>query len=371
MHDSFRDLERAARDISRSLNVYTGIAAQLQKSTSVFASLQASIAEQLASNKSLFGSASEALSKASLATLTTTNFRDLGLANERLTELVSRAAISNSTLSQVFAEHNTLRASLESIATRPSMIDLLSSMDTTRLLHTSLSSQYRLLGLEASSIGRLVGASNVFANDLTATFGKFTRSYRDVIECIPRISERQATFIAKYPPVEYSLELDVLERISIDTDEGVKSTGLPTVDGELASFDDRLLTLINGARESLKSDNPDRARHVTTSVRELCTQVLHRLAPDDEIKKWSEDGDHYHNGRPTRRARLLYICRRFSCDPLTKFVEEDVRAAITLIDSLNAGTHVVHSQLTDFQLEAIVYRIEALALFLLKISRGA
>ena len=137
-----------------------------------------------------------------------------------------------------------------------------------------------------------------------------------------------------------------------------------------AGFDDRLLILINGARDSLRSDNPDRERHVTTSVRELFTQILHGLAPDDELRQWSADPDHYHDNRPTRRARLLYICRKFSCDPLTKFVEDDVRAALTLIDSLNAGTHVVQSKLNEFQLEAIVYRMEALALFLLKISRG-
>ena len=131
-----------------------------------------------------------------------------------------------------------------------------------------------------------------------------------------------------------------------------------------------MLNLLNGARQSLQSDNPDRARHVTTSVRELFTHILHGLAPDDEIRKWTTDESHFYNNRPTRRARLLYICREFSCDPLTKFVEDDVRAALTLIGSLNAGTHVVESKLTYPQLEAVVYRVESLALFLLKISRN-
>jgi hypothetical protein len=227
-----------------------------------------------------------------------------------------------------------------------------------------------LLDLETHSLGRLIGSSTIFANELTATFGKLTRSYRDVIECFPRIPELQIPFITTFSPLEYSLELDVLERISVEQDEDVEVEGLPLVDHELASFDDRLLILINGARKSLKSDNPDRARHITTSVRELFTQILHGLAPDEEIRKWSADAAYYHNNRPTRRARLLYICRRFACDPLTKFVDDDVRAALTLIDSLNAGTHVVQSSLTEFQLQAIVYRMEALALFLLKISRG-
>lgn len=372
MHDAFREIDKISRDISRSFSVYNDLAAQLQKSTSAFTSLQDSLSKQLAFDRNLFGATSSALSQARLVALTTSNFRDLSTANQRLTELVSQSAIADSRLSKVFAEHNALRDSLKSLSAQPSITNLLSSLDTTRLLHTSLSSQYRLLNLESQSFGRMIAASNTLANDLTATFSKLTRSYRDVVECLPTIPETHVPFIAKYSPIEYSLELDVLERISVDEDEEVEVEveGLPSVDDELASFDDRLLVLINGARESLKSDNPDRARHVTTSVRELCTHILHGLAPDDDIRKWSSDETHFHNSRPTRRARLLYICRKFSCDPLTRFVEDDVRAALTLIDSLNAGAHVVQSKLTEFHLEAIVYRMEALALFLLKISRG-
>jgi hypothetical protein len=374
MDEMFREIERASRGLTRSMSVYSDMVRQLQLSPSLFTSLhlQDSIAKQLAFDHTLMNSTSSILSQARLTTLATTNFSNLAIANQNLADLVSKASISDSVISKAFAEHNALRTSLASIASQTAVSDLLSSLDTTKLLYTSLTSQYRLLDLEAHSIGKIVGASPVLANDLTATFSKFTRSYRDVLECIPQIPEFQVPLIAKYSPLEYSLELDVLERISVDEEkaEATEPEGLPSVDEELTSFDGRLLNLINGARQSLKSDNPDRARHVTTSVRELFTQIVHGLAPDAKIKKWTNDAEHFHDNRPTRRARLLYICRNFSCDPLTKFVEDDVCAALTLIDSLNAGTHVVESKLTTFQLEAIVYRMEALALFLLKISRG-
>ena len=273
-------------------------------------------------------------------------------------------------MSKVFAEHNALRQSLASIAALPSTTDLLSSIDTNRLLHTSLSSQVRLLDLETHGFGNLIDASNLLSNDLAATFSKLTGSYRDVIESIPSISQSIVPFIATYAPVEYALELDVIEGVTVEADEEQECDPLPPVDEELISFDEQLLSLLNGARQSLNSDNPEKARHVTTSVRELFTHILHGLAPDSEIKKWATDDSHYHNGRPTRRARLLFICRTFSCDPLTKFIEDDVRAALTLVNSLNAGTHAVESKLTQFQLQAIVYRMESLALFLLKVSRG-
>ena len=173
------------------------------------------------------------------------------------------------------------------IASQSAVKDLLSSLDTTRLLHTSLSSQYRLLDFETHSIGKLLGTNSILANELTSTFSKFTRSYRDVIECIPKLLDLQIATIAKISPIEYSLELNVLEHISVEDEEAHENEpcGLPDVDEELASFDSRLLALINGARQSLESDNPDRARHVTTSVRELFMQLLHGLAPDAEIKQ--------------------------------------------------------------------------------------
>lgn len=371
MDDAIRAIQKQAALISQSTAAYNRVLADLTKSTSAITSLQDSLAKHFQRDRELFGATSAILSQARLLSAVTSNFDDLTRVNTKLTSLVSAASIADSSLSKVFADHNAMRSSIEAIAAQSSVSHLLSSLDTTRLLHTSLHSQFRLLQLEAVPFGNKIDASALFANDLTARFGKLTRSYRDLIECIPTIPEAQIPFVTTHAPFEYSRELDVLEQISVDAaseDEDIAE--LPSIDDELAAFDDRLLILIEGARHSLASDNPDRSRHVTTSVRELFTQLIHRLAPDNEVKAWSTDGEHYHDNRPTRRARLLYICRNFACDPLTKFVENDVKAALTLVESLNAGTHVVESKLTTSQLEAIVYRMESLALFLLKVSKG-
>lgn len=369
MHDAIRQLEQATRGITHSLSAYHSFAEQLQRSTSVFSALQDSMSHQFLLDRQLFKSTSLALAEMRSLTSFTDNFHDLASANRVLTDLVANATLADTSLSKVFAEHNAIRDSLASLSVQPQITNLLSSLDSTRLLNTSLTSQMRLLDLETNSFGRMIEASNLLTNDLASTFGKFTRSYRDVIDAFPTIPEFKLPVLAKYAPIEYSLELEVLERISIETDDDDYDE-LPSVDDELASFDNRMLNLLKGARESLKSDNPDRARHVTTSIRELFTHILHGLAPDDAIRTWTTDANNFHNNRPTRRARLLYICREFSSDPLTQFVEDDVRAALTLVKSLNAGTHVVESRLTESQLGAIVYRMESLALFLLKITRN-
>ena len=72
--------------------------------------------------------------------------------------------------------------------------------------------------------------------------------------------------------------------------------------------------------------------------------------------------------RPTRRARLLYICRSIDCDALGVFLEQDTQSTLTLMNALNSGTHVVTSRLTSGQLKALVLRMESLLVFLLQIA---
>jgi hypothetical protein len=295
---------------------------------------------------------------------------DLASVNKSIAEIANRTSIANSTISNIYAEHSSLRKSIESISAAHSTSRLFASLDTTRLLQTSLSSQVRLLELGRNTLGSRIGATTALTNDIAAKLSNLTGSYRSVIDSLAEFPRDNVPFISIYTPKEYACELDVIQGISVPADEEYEAEPLSPIAYELESYDDRLCALLEGARQSLNSENPEKARHVTTSVRELFTHVLHGLAPDGEVQIWTSDDSHYHNGRPTRRARLLYICRVFSCDPLTEFVQDDVRAALSLIDSLHEGTHAIQSKLTQRQLEAIVLRMESLVLFLLKVSRG-
>ena len=250
-------------------------------------------------------------------------------------------------------------------------------IDTTRMLSASLAAQTKLTKLDHLVLGKFAGLDKAFSKALTVNLGNLTHSYQSLID-IAATSEALAVrhpLMTTYPPVEYYREIDVLENITVDNNDGLgdDSIGnaiidsLPSVDDLLADFDQRLCHLLHGARHALQGDNPDRARHVTTSVRELFTQVLHALAPDAAVHKWTSNTELFHKNRPTRRARLLFICRDINCDPLSRFVEDDVRAALSFVDSLNSGTHVVESKLTRKQLASVVSRIESLLVFLLQI----
>ena len=172
----------------------------------------------------------------------------------------------------------------------------------------------------------------------------------------------------------------MLESISVEADREENDGGLviaeaisqsvPSVDALLANFDDSLCPLLQGARAAVMSDNPDRGRHVTISLRELITKVLHALAPDDSIRKWSTDEEHFDKDRPTRRARVLYIYRHINSDPIMSFVENDIRSILLLFDLLQAGTHRVESKLTKSQLYFMLQRTELFVGLLISTSRS-
>lgn len=133
----------------------------------------------------------------------------------------------------------------------------------------------------------------------------------------------------------------------------------------LGSVNPKLISVWHGARQALNSDNPDRSRHVTISLREIITQVLHALAPDAEIRKWTTDVSHFHNDRPTRSARILYICRDINHDPFRKFLKWDLKANIEFIDLFQKGAHKIELPFTENQLKALVLRTESFVRYLL------
>ena len=374
-HEKLNDI---ARQLSLSSRVCADSLAQLARHNSSIEIFTRSIAKQLDVERALFGSTSSLLNQINKLNIMSPNIQSLVSANTSLTRMIEGISIHKSALAGVFADQGRIQDMIKGIGLTDFLTAAFARIDTTRMLSASLAAQVKLANLDNLSIGRLLGIDDEFRLATTTNLGNLTHSYQSLIDvAATRVSlTALLPMITTYPPVEYYREIEVLESVTIDevpdqsTEDGIETgiaDALPAVDGLLAGFDDSLCRLLIGARQSLESDNPDRARHVTTSVRELLTQVLHALAPDDQIRQWTANEELFHDNRPTRRARLLFICRDINCDPLTRFVEDDVRAALSFIDSLNSGTHVVESRLTLIQLRSIVSRMESLLVFLLKL----
>ncbi|MDO8473039.1 MAG: hypothetical protein Q7T05_04395 [Dehalococcoidia bacterium] len=141
--------------------------------------------------------------------------------------------------------------------------------------------------------------------------------------------------------------------------------------GLLQSIDPVLARLYVGAHDALHSGNAERARHVLSSLRELWNHFLRRLAPDEHVLAWvpRNDKDLLHEGRPTRRARVMYICRSLNHEPLTDFVVQDTRALVKLVDVFNR-VHELEPGLTDEQLRVLLLRTDSWLTYILQVWEG-
>jgi hypothetical protein len=151
--------------------------------------------------------------------------------------------------------------------------------------------------------------------------------------------------------------------------EEIKSTTKGDLEELLLGLGHGFATMMKGAHRARNSSNPERSRHVSVSLRELFTAVLHVLAPDQQVIAWVEDPALLKDGRPTRRARVMFVCRGINSGACSMFVDADVRLTSSLFDSLQAGTHSRDQHLTDSQLDALLLRVETQLLFLLGISK--
>ena len=139
----------------------------------------------------------------------------------------------------------------------------------------------------------------------------------------------------------------------------------------LQQLDPSLARLYIGARDALHGNNVDRARHILSSLRELWNHLLRRLAPDDLVAAWipgvSNQKELLYDDKPTRRARVVYVCRELNSDPRTAFLTHDTRALVKLLELFNR-VHELETALTDEQLRAILLRTDSWLIYILQIS---
>lgn len=140
----------------------------------------------------------------------------------------------------------------------------------------------------------------------------------------------------------------------------------------LEEIDEALLVPYNGAIQAVETGGVDFGRHFSVSARELLTHTLHKLAPDDTLKKWPEaTPDDYHNGRPTRRLRVRYILRQFRSGAYARFVEDDIRRTVDLLEVLNSGTHRLDPSTDEPTLRMFLRRVEGVLGILLEATRAS
>lgn len=137
----------------------------------------------------------------------------------------------------------------------------------------------------------------------------------------------------------------------------------------LAELGSGYLAPLQGAIQTARSENPDRARQTIASLRELSTHILHLLAPDAEVLKWVTKPEHVDRGRPTRPGRIEYIFRKCVGTSIEPFIKNEVQNIQTLFGWLNEGTHSLNASFNEDALMFVICKTECYILLLLKYAR--
>jgi hypothetical protein len=266
--------------------------------------------------------------------------------------------------------------------------------------HAALESQGEIRALldQAPHIDRFIEGTlpGVEWRHLSETFGSLTGlqsttqtlidAYHDLYSPPDRALSGLNSLVESFPPVEVFNHTNLLWGLGRRVDAGpaqarpkrqvpeplreeVSEEARATLLSLLEARWPQLLPLWRGARQALDSKNPDRVRHYIISYREILTHLIHFLAPDEQVLSWvGGKPDYLHDGRPTRRARLLYLSRNIERRNFGPFVVKDVGAAVAVFRLFNEGTHALEAGFSARDLIELQIRADNLLLFLLKVA---
>ncbi len=275
--------------------------------------------------------------------------------------------------------------SYSGLGNQAAAVELALKTHYTSMAESAFLAQERLLQLSPESLGVAVGFSVGDTSGVRSSFVTLTDSYSALIQSF----EENELLIPSFPPIisqgpsiEVFTNANTLMALSStvaeeplyesrsQTEFELQEEIEASLDELLAALDSSFRDVWKGAKVALYSDNPDRMRHVVVSLRELVNHVLHRIAPNDEIKMWTTDHNHFHDGRPTRAARVLYICRGINNGPFADFISADVKASIECINLFQRGTHELLITFSEHQIKTLVVRTESLLRLLLLTHRA-
>ena len=319
-----------------------------------------------------------------------TRIQEIVGANQHWQDLIKQATATSRIAESLSAAHQSWLDTIKPIQHDFSQLSQLQASAKLALCDTSLrlSATERLMaGIDFEAIRSRFQIEMPVISGLESSIAHVAASYGNLAESLRGISDitRLPAFVLPGATREIYTTSFALETLRPwdERDEDEAETEIQFVaEAELETsgciallqqVDPGLARPYIGARDALYGNNADRARHILSSLRELWNHLLRRLAPDDLVAAWipgvSNQKDLLHDGKPTRRARVLYVCRELNNEPLTDFLMHDTRALVKLIELFNR-VHELETALTDEQLRAILIRTDSWLMYILQISSG-
>jgi len=237
-----------------------------------------------------------------------------------------------------------------------------------------------LLNVNVGSIGSMIGLNETQRLIVAGSFSDLSASYKSMFslfETNPAAITQVNPFLFKSVPASFLNSANLIEAISVDIQEEVEEEELmdgiyseSNIYSLLSGVNPDLKELWYGANAAIDSKQPDSIRHFATSTRELFTQILHSLAPDKKVEAWDKDPELYYDGRPTREARLLYICREINENSMKDFIKKDVSSIIAVVKLFNEQTHKIKSDLSPKQIIALKVKTETTLKYLIQVGQA-
>jgi len=323
---------------------------------------------------------------AAMSELASASVLEIVNANQHWQDLIDEATASRRMFSDLNAIHETWLHGLKPTQDQIGDVQIATKLSLGGLAYRLTVSEQLFSGLDLEAIRRAFALPELMMlkfhdaiNDVTATYGKLAdsmRTYQD-ITLLPACALPGATrevFVTGYaldvldPSDQADAAQDALQRQLVTEVEEETSICVSL----LLAVDPGLARPYKGARDALCGTNPDRTRHILSSLRELWNHLLRRIAPDEDVLAWAPKGENdlLHDGRPTRKARVLYVCRDLNHAPLKEFLVHDTRALVKMVELFNR-VHELDSELTDEQLRALLLRTDSWLAYILKIWEGS
>jgi len=311
-------------------------------------------------------------------------------ANQHLQDVIKQATASSRIVESLNATHQSWLDHLKPLQQEFSQLSQLQASAKLALCDVSLqltATEQLMAGIDFEAMRSRFHIEMPVISGLESTIARVAASYGSLAESVREISDitRLPAFVLPGATREiyttsFALETlrprdewdeeDAETEIQFVAEAELETSGCITL---LQQVDPGLARPYIGARDALHGNNADRARHILSSLRELWNHLLRRLAPDDLVAAWipeiSNQKDLLHEGKPTRRARVLYVCRELNNDPLTEFLIHDTRALVKLIELFNR-VHELETELSDEQLRAILLKTDSWLMYILQISAG-
>jgi len=311
-------------------------------------------------------------------------------ANQHWQEVINNATESIYITESLAAAHKSWIERINPIQQEFSQLSQLQASAQLALCDTSLrltATEWLMAGIDFEAIRSRFQIEMPVISGLESSIAHVATSYGSLAESLREISDitRLPAFVLPGATREIYTTSFALETLRpwVERDEEDAETEIQLVaEAELETsgciallqqVDPGLARPYIGARDALHGNNADRARHILSSLRELWNHLLRRLAPDESVAAWipgiTNQKDLLHEGKPTRRARVLYVCRELNNDPLTDFLIHDTRALVKLIELFNR-VHELETELTDEQLRAILLKTDSWLMYILQIWGG-